>query len=517
MTNHPSSNAENPGYLHRQRLLWVSLAAGAFVILMSAGLGHREFWIDETVTVGHIRLATTLDEPFHPPGYYWLLFQWKKAFGGGDLALRAFSVPWALAAFTFVWLLARSLLKPPADLLALGLFVLSPLAILYLRMARYFAMTMAVSLAVAYLLLLAAQRGKWRDYLLLGLAAAALLWTDYVPAVLLLPAYLYLLYRAVGRGGGRELGRWLVATIIPLAAISPWMSYIISGSRSIHQIPPGHLQETLYGIVAKTVLPFYAAIVGETTDPWRFYVTVPVFLAGMALLVTGFALTGRQRQPGRWLKLSAWPAAVVLVVILLSTVASSEPLPRITSLTLFALPFAYILMAQGAARLRLWGLGAVLLGMVFLGNLYGLHNYFTRQQFLNPGYNVPWRAITSTIAARSQPDDILIEYYDSTFCRYWEGQGEVIDYHNYTSPEEMQLLEEFGAHDRRVWLITRDRGADLPRKLAAGLRERLTPQAEKVEVFSFMPLSATERYWRQRLLRRPAWDAYMKVYLFYPR
>jgi len=150
------------------------------------------------------------------------------------------------------------------------------------------------------------------------------------------------------------------------------------------------------------------------------------------------------------------------------------------------------------------------------GNLYGLHNYFSRQQFLNPGYNVPWQKVALLIQSRAQSQDIVIAYYDSTFCRYWQGAAELIDYHDYTPPEWMQPVEEFPNNQRRVWLVTRDRGAARPRQLADQLRERLSPQAQRVEVFNFMPLSPTEQYWRQLLLRRPAWDAYIKVYLFIP-
>lgn len=498
------------------RGLGVGVAFIIFTTLMSVNLTGREFWLDEVITVGHIAAPTKIYEAFHPPGYYWLLFHWKTIFGGSDLALRAFSVPWALAAFIFVWLLARRLLRPPADLLALGLFVLSPLVILYLRMARYFAMTMAVSLVVAYLLLLVADKGKSRHYILLGAAAAGLLWTDYVPSVLLIPAYLYLLYRAARRGGHQELGRWLVAAVIPLATVAPWVGNIIMGSRQIHSIPTGHLQDTLYGLAAKLGLPIYSTIIGETTEPWRFYVTVPVFVAGAILIAAGFVASDKERQPGRWLKLATWPAAVGLVAVVLSTVATSEPLPRVTSLALFAVPFAYILMAQGAVGLRRTRLAVILICVVFVGDFYGLYNYYTRQQFLNPGYNVPWRQVTSFVESRSQPTDIVIEYYDVTFCRYWQGSGELIDYDDGTQPDAIQPLEEFPTNKRRVWLVARDRGASGPRQLTEQLRRRLSARAQRVAVFNFMPLSPAERHWRRLLVRRPLWDAYVKVYLFVP-
>lgn len=499
-----------------RRRWWVGLAFAAFAALVSVDLGGREFWLDECITVGHIASLDNIREPFHPPGYYWLLLHWKAIFGNSDVALRAFSVPWALAALILVWLLGQRLLRSPADLLALGLFTLSPLVILYVRMARYFAMTMAVSLLVAYLLLLAVEKGKWRHYLLLSVAAVALLWTDYIASALLLPAYLYLLYGARQRGGKQEVGRWLVAAVLPLAAVAPRMGNIIAGGRHIYGLPLGHLQHTLYGLLAKVGLPVYAAIVGETTEPWRFYVTVPALIAGVTLLVSGFIASKREQRAGRWLKLATWSAAIALVAILLSTVASAEPLPRVTSLTLFAVPFAYMLMAQGAMHLGLRGRGAALICIVLAGNLYGLHNYFARQQFLNPGYNVPWREVASAIESHAQPGDVVIEYYDVTFCRYWQGSAALIDYDDGTRPEQLRPIEEFPGDRRRIWLVARDRGAPGPRQLTEQLRQHLSPLAGSVEVFNFMALSPSEKHWRQIMMRRPVWDAYVKIYLFAP-
>ncbi len=496
--------------------LVVGAAFVIFVALVSVNLAGREFWLDEAITVGHIAAPTKIYEAFHPPGYYWLLLHWKAIFGGSDLALRGFSVPWALAAFAFVYLLARRLLRPPADLLALALFVLSPLVILYLRMARYFTMTMAVSLIVAYLLLLAADKGKWRHYLLLGVAATGLLWTDYIPSLLLIPAYLYLLYQAVRGDRRQEVGRWLVAAVIPLVAIAPRVGNIIASSRQVQAIPSGHLQDTLYGLAAKLSLPVYSAIIGETTEPWRFYVTIPMFVSGAILITIGLVTSAREQQAGRWLKLGTWPAAVGLVALLLSTVATSEPLPRVGSLALFAVPFAYILIAQGAARLWQRGLGVVLICVIFAGDCYGLYNHCTRQQFLNPGYNVPWRQVASFVESHSQPGDIVIEYYDVTFCRYWQGSAQLIDYDDGTQPQQMRPIDEFPGNKRRIWLIARDRGAAGPRQLTKHLRQRLRRRARRVQVFHFMPLTPTERHWRSLITRRQVWDAYIKVYVFVP-
>ena len=205
----------------RFRAAGVALGFVAFAVLICLRLDFPSFWLDESITAGHISAPQYVHyDAFHPPGYYWLLLHWSYLFGAGDIALRAFSVPWALLAVVLVWLLARRLLDPPADLLALWLFALSPLGLLYLRTARYFAMTLAVFLLVAYLMLLATSRGRWRHYILLGLAAADLLWINYVAAILLLPGYLLLLYSARRSQPAYQL-RWACPCTRPLSARPP--------------------------------------------------------------------------------------------------------------------------------------------------------------------------------------------------------------------------------------------------------------------------------------------------------
>jgi len=497
----------------------VVLSAGlvTFAALMWSNLGHPDFWLDESITAGHIAKPEYIHwDAFHPPGYYWLLMRWSHIWGPGDIALRSFSALWALVAVVLVWLLASRLLRPPGDLLALWLFVLSPLGLLYLRTARYFAMTTALFLLVAYLLLLAASKGRWRHYILLGLSAAALLWANYVAALLLVPGYLLLLY-AARRDQPGYLPRWLVSAALPIVALSPLamkLAHSVWAVSSISQT--AHLQGSLYGFAIKLGLPVYAAIIGENTDPWRFYVTAPVFLAGGILLVAGFVGARGDRCPARWLKLWTWPAAIIAVALVFSTAARSEPIVRVTSVALFALPFAYILIARGAQTLRTPLLAGVLVAIVFVGDLYGIHNYFTGQQFLNPAYNVPWRSVVGTIRARWQPGDFVIECYDASFRRYWADDTTMIEYRLPTPLTHMKPVQQFPESGQRIWLVTRDRGAQLPRQMTVDIHNELASKASEVQVFNFKPLSPTVRHWRSRLLRQPVWDAYIKLYLFVP-
>lgn len=498
----------------RRRRLRGLLVVGAFVafgFLLTYRLGEREFGLDERITAGHVHTLLGIRDVFHPPGYYWLLFQWKQAFGGGDLSLRAFSVPWALLSLVLVWLLARALLRPPGDTLALWLFALSPFALLYLRMARYFALTMAVVLLVAYFALLVRRYGKPHHYLGLAAGAGALFWVDYVPCLLVPLAYLWILPTAWRRRNQRCW--WLLSALLPLFVAGLRINSLLTSYARVSSMEASHLQVSLHGILLKLVFPFYSALVGETTDFWRLYVVLPVAFAGLILWLVGVVAAGRKRESTRWLEVLPWPVTVVLVTILLSTAAASEPWPRVSSLSLFALPFFLISLARGAGAVRrFWAVALV--GIFLLGQVYGLSNYLARRQFLNSGYNVPWRQVNQLVQSRANPDDVAVTFFDSTLERYWRGPAKFVDYSWHVYPPVIPELKGLPRPGADVWVIARDRGSDLSRKLTRELLDQLTSQVGEPQVYRRQPLTRAEQYWRSLLLGRSVQEAYLKIYRF---
>ena len=75
-----------------------------------------------------------------PPLYYLLLNLWTRVAGTSDLALRLFSVLWALAAFPLIWLLAERIGGRPAALSSALLYAVAPLSLYYSVEGRMYAM-----------------------------------------------------------------------------------------------------------------------------------------------------------------------------------------------------------------------------------------------------------------------------------------------------------------------------------------------------------------------------------------
>lgn len=506
-----------PDRASNSRRLNAALTVAALLVsmgLLTVRLGAREFWTDEVVTAGHVGMLNQTDDVYHPRGYYLLLYGWRLVFGEGDLALRSFSVPWALASLVLLHLIGRRLVPAGQVTLALWLCALSPFFVLHFRMARFFSMMTAVFLVVVYLAVLAAQEGRWRHWVLLGVASVGLLHTNYLAATLLLPIYLVLAGRA-GRAG--HLPRFALAAAPVVVAGLVLLRYLMYQVQVVHATATAADALSAGKIMLRLALPAWSLWVGETTDPWRAHVTAPALAAGLVALWQGLRVRPAQGSvvpefaSVRWL----WPVSVLATCLVLSVVARAEPLSSAGRSTIFAAPLAYLTMAVGLANLGSRRLAAVALAALLVSNAYGLMNYYAGRQFLNPGYATPWRQVADLIRQRQRPGDLVLAYYDTTITRY----GDFPTFINGGNPYEKDryiAVERWPACGKRLWLITRDRGSAEARRLARETISRLTPLAQQVEVFGIMPYTPLDRAVRSLILGRQVEDYYLKVYLFTP-
>lgn len=483
-----------------------------FALLLIPGLGSREFWTDEVVTAGHVVALNNTYDAFHPRAYYLLLYEWKQVFGASDLALRAFSLPWAFLAWFLLLRLSRLVVPAPQALLGQWLFVLSPFVVLYFRMARFYSLVTAAALLVAYAALLVLQQGRWRHWLLLGFSCLGLLTISYSASVLLAPLMLLCAWRAWQR---RQLLRLPVSALPYLPFLVYLCLHLPATAQRISTIEAAGHANLLRNLAVMLGFPVYSLLVGETTDPWRIYLTLPALLVGLVGLVRGIKQGGTSRAEGWPLVVWAWPLAVIVVSLVVSFVARSEPLNSTARSAIFAAPLAYLVLAAGLMTLQRRGLRALALALLLVADGYGLANYYLGRQFLNPAYAVPWRQIAEAIESRQQPSDLILSYFDSTPQRYGNFPNFIVGRPDFF-PEALVPVQEWPRCGARLWLIARDRGSGEARRLQRETIEQLTPRASRVEVLSFMPYESIDRRIREAVLHRPVEEAYVKVYLFTP-
>lgn len=117
------------------------LAFGVVVRFVTAS----PLWLDEALSV-HIAdlplsaIDDALRHDGHPPLYYWLLHGWMAWFGDGDVAVRALSGVFAVAALPLMWLAGRRVGGRPTAWLAVIALAVSPYAVRYATETRMYAL-----------------------------------------------------------------------------------------------------------------------------------------------------------------------------------------------------------------------------------------------------------------------------------------------------------------------------------------------------------------------------------------
>jgi mannosyltransferase len=502
----PTPETARPARLQTALLV---AALVAFAALLTIALGRREFWTDEAVTAGHLASWRATRDAFHPRGYYALLFGWVGLFGAGDLSLRLFSVPWALLSLWLLWEVGRRVTTRPAAVLAVWLYALSPFVVLYFRMARFYSLMAAAFLLVTLAAVLVAQEGRRRHWTALALAAVALLNINYAAASLLAPLFVWLGVVAWRRGHG---WRWLGSALPLVAMLGLIARTVLRNAGAVSHIE-SEGGTGLIRLLARLALPAYSLAVGETTDVWRLHLVLPALvMAGVAFLIGWRALGA---TPGgravRW----AWPLAVGAVALVLSTVARAEPLASAARSTLFATPLAFLVVAAGILALRSARWRAVCLAVFLVVDGYGLLNYFTGRQFLNPAYVVPWRQVGQLINGQERPGDMVLCYFDDTLLRYAHFGHFILGRRDYFA-DRLIPVETWPACGQRLWLISRDRGSAQARRLQTETLARLTARAAGVQEFPIMRYPDLDRRVRELALRRSLPESYLTVYLFTP-
>jgi uncharacterized membrane protein len=114
----------------------------------------------------------------HPPLYYMLLRLWAQVWGTSVTAIRSFSALGSLLVLpTVYWLSIELFRNPTAAWIAVALFAVSPLQLVYAQEAREYALWMGMMLGGSTLLLRAYRLRTWQSWLPYGVVMLLGLYT----------------------------------------------------------------------------------------------------------------------------------------------------------------------------------------------------------------------------------------------------------------------------------------------------------------------------------------------------
>jgi hypothetical protein len=382
--------------------LWLDEATLALDLMKGAPIGQQ-------ILRGHTALC--------PMGFLLMTHASIRAFGTGEYALRLVPLLAGLAAFVPFYFLARRCLGPVGLMVALCLFALSPAAVRYAATLKPYSMDLAVSAALAYLgVLTLGRKVDLRWAALLGASGAVAVWFSFAAALVLAGIGAVLGGSALVR---RRWGRALLLSGVGLVWLLSVGAYFFLTLRSV-----GSRQPLLAGWQSAFMpLPptsaadlrwFLTTASGVLHDPFGLDL---VGLSALAFIVGLVSLAGRSREL----------ALALVAPIGAALLASGLRLYAFQGrLLLFALPFVFVPVAEGASQVWAGARGKRhLIGALFIALLVGPPAARAVAGIIWPGQKEESRPVFAYVAQHRRPGDglYLSRYAYPAFRYYGPGYG----------------------------------------------------------------------------------------------
>lgn len=439
-----------------QRLEDLALPLALFV---QAGLlfYHLELlpvWGDEQFTLNVIRLPwaeipAVLQADIHPPIYYFLAKLWTLAPWPWELIiqLRAFSASICLVSTVVVYQMWLDEAESSTRYWFLALWTISPTLLMYSRMARSYSLQLLVAAIAFYCATRFLERPRDRRKLVsYVIAAAVLLYTHYLPGIAVAAATGLLLLVAAIRAKDNSLIQPLVLSSLGIALLyAPWVPTLVSAVRRVPGADPYYLVSSfLLETVVKLAYLMTSFNFGEAFPLWSIVLGAILGPGLLWLLWKGL----RERPP--WLT----HAAVVALVAYLGA-AAWVAFPFVGARLLFLLPLYLLWLLAGKARAPITG-SVICVGMLVV-SLGSLSAYYSRTNFLNQGYLVPFDEIAALITtnAESARAIVLIDGYNTDpapLLASLEGKLPVVRIRDDVSQAAARVAIEDGEF-QRIWFL----------------------------------------------------------------
>lgn len=362
-------------------------------VLGFIALGHRSFWLDESVSVTLAKLDfgdllhLLRTREGNMSLYHLLLSGWIRL-GDSEFVARSFSVLAVTATVPVVYLLAKRLVGERTALVSGLLLALNPMAIHYAQEARGYAICLLLASASVYLFVRAVEEQRWIFWLGFALIAALAGYAHFF-ALFLPPALAFsLLFLPAGEIQWRKT---LTSAGLFTLLLLPLVYLVGSSQASGVEWASGNLP----GRVATRIheRPLLIAV---------------VLLAGLACLGLGRlwlarALGSDLRSWATWrvAVLVAWLLVPFALVCVLAV--TYKPL-FVVRYFIVCLPPVIVLLSFGLTRIRrpLLSVGAA--ALVALVSLAGVVRWYQNGQSEN------WRGAESYVVETAKPGDGVLFY-----------------------------------------------------------------------------------------------------------
>ena len=402
---------------------------------------NQSLWLDEAINVNIIRsvdFQTLIFKyslgDFHPPLYHLVLKAWylmaeKIPIPIWEITFRLPSVIFGVATVYVTYIIGKKLFDKRTALTASLLLATAPLLIYYSQEARMYSMAGFFAALSVYFFISVIKKDKLTYWLGFILSTTLMLYTDYLP-YLLIPVYLIYLIWARKTIALGTLKAFVPAMLITLALIIPWLLIL-----------PKQLTA---GLSAAAVSPAWANVVGSP-DIKSLLITFVKFTIGrisiednlvyaltmlpIALFISLLFLFSVLRTNAKRSFIYFW---FILPIIFSFAIAFFIPIFAYFRL-LFLLPAFYLILASGINILSHIWLKRILLSITLAINLVCVTVYF-----LNPAFQrEDWKNAVEFIHSRSDHKTVVLFDSNYTMAPY--------DYYNQGRIEGYGALDSFDA------------------------------------------------------------------------
>ncbi|MBW4693674.1 MAG: glycosyltransferase family 39 protein [Lyngbya sp. HA4199-MV5] len=191
-----------------------------------------------TLSLTDMIVRKGVEDAQHPPLYYILLRFWAQVWGTSPTVTRGFTALLSLLMFPAVYWFCIELFESSlVGWVAIALFAVSPLQLVFAQEARQYGFWAILSLASSTLLLRAIRMSSWRNWLLYGVSMVAALYTALFAVWL---AVSHVVYTLVVDQANQlfslppRLGKRTIACVITLMVafvlFIPWMSFVVTST-----------------------------------------------------------------------------------------------------------------------------------------------------------------------------------------------------------------------------------------------------------------------------------------------
>lgn len=419
---------------------------------------NQSLWLDEAINVNN---ATNLSlksltlnyalSDFHPPLYHYVLNLAITVFGNSEIAVRMPSVIFGVITVYLTYLIAKKLFNQKTALIAATLMATSPLAIYYSQEARMYALAAAAASASVYFFISILERDKLLNWIGFIATTVIMLYSDYLP-YLLVPIYVFYLLtkRKIIKDG--TLKTFIPAFVIIFISLVPWLLLF---PKQVH-----------IGLSAATASPAWAQVVGSpgTKNLALAFVKFTIgrisiendliyalVFTPIALFVAGLLVFSLLRISKHRLFLLYWVFGTISLGFVISFFVPVFSYFRF----LFVLPAFYLLIASAINIVNWPPLTRILLGIFLTINLVSTSLYFTNPKFQREN----WRDATEFVVKNSNQESLVIfesnytvgpfDYYNRQRVR---AEGGLDDFS--PDPQKVKLrIENLTQDKNRVFLF----------------------------------------------------------------